>query len=107
MRGFTFLLALAICGCEPTTKALPAEPAKPVIYAFPTDWCSQCPRMYPTWRRFEKRNYEVKWIDTDNSKVDEKYGVDRLPSTVIVKDGKAMKFTGVVSYETLDRYLRQ
>lgn len=105
-----FLLALVLiglAGCTPSqTNAEPPEP-KVVIYAVHADWCAYCPRMYPTWRRFEKRNYDVRWIDADTSQIDEKYGVRVLPCTVVVKDGKAVKFEGVVSYERIDRYLRQ
>lgn len=102
------LVLLGLAGCNPpSTNAEPPEPSKPKLYAFHADWCGYCPRMYPTWRRFEKRGYEVKWIDTDKSNVDEKYGVTVLPSTVVVKNGKAVIFKGVVSYETIDKYLRQ
>lgn len=107
MKNFILALVL-LTGCDvPASEPVKPAPPKPVIYAFHADWCSYCPRMYPTWRRFEKRNYDVRWINTDNSNVDEKYGVRTLPSTVVVKNGKAVIFSGVTSYETIDKYLRE
>lgn len=82
------------------TSVAQAEPRK--AYGFKATWCPACARMYPIWGRMG-----IEIVDTDVSDLDEKFGVEVLPSTVIVKDGKVIKvLPGVVSAAEINKYLR-
>lgn len=96
MRYFLIVLLLLI-----STSTAQAEPRK--AYGFKASWCTQCSRMYPIWGRVG-----AKIVDTDVSDLDEKWGVDVVPSTVIVQDGKVIVvLRGVTSAQEINKYLRQ
>lgn len=82
------------------TSTASAEPRK--AYGFHATWCSACARMYPIWGRTG-----TKIVDADVSDLDEKWGVEVLPSTVVVQDGKVIVvLRGVVSAKEINQYLR-
>jgi thioredoxin-like negative regulator of GroEL len=92
---------LSILALMILTSVANAEPRK--AYGFKANWCPACARMYPIWGRMG-----IEIVDTDVSDLDEKYGVEVLPSTVIVKDGKVIKILpGVVTAAEIRQYLRQ
>ncbi len=103
MRGF--LLATATCllllaGCDQTghTKTRPAPsqtPATHQVMAFGADWCPACQRDKKTLAKLERHGITVVRIDADaRPDLVAKYKVKRLPTYIVLKDGKEIRRTG-------------
>lgn len=73
---------------------------------FYADWCGPC-RMYDQeWKKVvEKHKDEVEFqeinVDTDTSGLAAEYKVQSIPLTVVIKDGKEIKKTGLLTADVL------
>lgn len=97
MRYLLMALVL-LCGCE-----IQKVPPKVILLAFQASWCGPCHQMEPVLRSLESEGFKVKRIDVDeNPKLAAKYGVQALPTFVVIKDGhETWREVGVVSKEKL------
>jgi thioredoxin 1 len=101
MRRFllTATVLVLLCGCE--AKSLPQEApdrSRPTpthqVYAFTADWCRACQRDKPKLAELRRRGVEVVEIDYDvRPDLVEKYRVRRLPTYIVLKDGKEVERT--------------
>src|SRR5688572_22393644 len=82
------------------------ETAQPTLVDFYADWCGPCKAMAPVVdelaNEFEGQANVVK-VDVDTSPdLAVRYGVQSIPTFIVVRDGKAtQRFVGVQSKQTL------
>lgn len=92
---------------EAFAKAYPELYATPgVIVTFGAEWCGHCKPQKRIIARHQ-RKYNVLVYDYDEKRgkaLAERWGVKKLPTTVIVEQGKVVKtFIGLTSWETIRR----
>lgn len=70
---------------------------------FSAQWCIACKRMYPTVKKLQDEGFKIEIIDTDKNKpLAKQYGVDALPTLVILDGEKVVeKFVGIVSEDRI------
>jgi len=90
------LLTLALCGGAGGETAL---------LDFYADWCGPCQQMNPVVEQLAARGYPVCKVNFDrNRQLAAKYGVDRLPSFVLVVDGRVVdRVVGATSFARLEQ----
>ena len=74
---------------------------------FTASWCAPCKMFKPIMKEIEREGYSIQFIDIDYDENDltEKYGVQALPTTIIVEGDKEVeRFVGALSKkEVLDK----
>ena len=107
MRRFllTATVLVLFCGCEvqtpsPSPKApdrscpTPTPQTSHQVLAFTADWCQACQRDKPKLADLRRQGAEVIEIDYDaRPDLVRKYGVRRLPTYIVLKDGKEVERT--------------
>lgn len=103
MRRFllTATVLVLFCGCEPQTPSpSPKTPdrSRPTpthqVLAFTADWCQACQQDKPKLADLRRRGVEVVEIDYDaRPDLVRKYRVRRLPTYIVLKDGKEVERT--------------
>lgn len=93
---------------EPTKKEQVNKALKKVkVLIFTASWCPACQdaRMKNLPEKLQKKNISVQVIDVDkNPKLAQKYEVEYLPTTVVIKNGEVVqKKTGIVTAATILR----
>jgi len=64
------------------------------VYAFTADWCQPCQRDKPKLAELRRRGVKVVEIDYDaRPDLVRKYRVRRLPTYIVLKDGKEVERT--------------
>jgi thioredoxin 1 len=82
--------------------------AKTELIEFYADWCPPCQKLKPIVDKVSKDlKLNVDKIDIDaNAKLADAFGVDRIPTLILVKDGNVVvKIIGFVDEETLRNQL--
>jgi thiol-disulfide isomerase/thioredoxin len=76
-----------------------------VLLDFCADWCVPCRQMDPAVKELEARGYPVRKVNVDqNPGLAARYGVDRLPSFVMVVEGKVVdRVVGGTTFSRLER----
>jgi len=105
MRRFLLTAAVLVllCGCEQQAPKQEApDRSRPTrapqtthqIYAFTADWCQACQRDKPKLADLRRQGVEVVEIDYDaRPDLVRKYRVRRLPTYIVLKDGKEVERT--------------
>ena len=74
---------------------------------FTASWCGPCKMFKPIMKEIEREGHSISFIDVDYDENDlaEKYGVQALPTTIIVEGSKEVeRFVGALSKkEVLDK----
>ena len=74
---------------------------------FTASWCGPCKMFKPIMKEIEREGHSIQFIDVDYDENDlaEKYGVQALPTTIIVDGSKEVeRFVGALSKkEVLDK----
>ena len=74
---------------------------------FTASWCTPCKMFKPIMKEIEREGHSIQFIDVDYDENDltEKYGVQALPTTIIVEGSKEVeRFVGALSKkEVLDK----
>ena len=90
------LLALALAG---------GGRGETVLLDFYADWCGPCQQMNPVVQQLAARGYPVRKVNFDqNRPLAAQYGVDRLPSFVLLVDGRVVdRVVGATSFGRLEQ----
>ncbi len=80
--------------------------SKPELLDFSATWCGPCKMQKPHLEKVQAElgeKVEVKEIDVDqNQSLASQYGIQAVPTLIIVKDGEAVKrFTGLTTSNIL------
>jgi thiol-disulfide isomerase/thioredoxin len=109
MRRFlltaTVLVFFGVCGCEQQTpspspktpdRSRPTPTPQPThqVLAFTADWCQACQQDKPKLAELRRQGVKVVEIDYDaRPDLVRKYRVRRLPTYIVLKDGKEVERT--------------
>jgi len=105
MRRFllTATVLVLLCGCETQTphqeapdrsRPAPTPHTTHQVLAFTADWCQACQRDKPKLAELRRQGVEVVEIDYDaRPDLVRKYRVRRLPTYIVLKDGKEVERT--------------
>jgi len=76
-----------------------------VLLDFCADWCMPCRQMEPSVKELMARGYPVRKVNVDRDPaLAARYGVDRLPSFVMVVDGQVVdRVVGGTTFSRLER----
>ncbi|HUT92213.1 MAG TPA: trypsin-like peptidase domain-containing protein [Thermoguttaceae bacterium] len=76
-----------------------------VLLDFGADWCMPCRQMDPAVKELMARGYPVQKVNVDrNPELAAKYGVDRLPSFMMLVDGQVVdRVVGGTTFSRLER----
>lgn len=88
----------------------PAGSAEPEILLldFTASYCQPCQQMLPSLQRMERDGYPVRRIDiTQEHNLSRQYGVERIPTLVLLVQGREVKrFVGLTSESELRREMK-
>lgn len=81
------------------------------VYKFSATWCAPCKKYAPTFEIVKSKNPGIKFIsvdvDEDSDNLVEKFDVHKLPTTVVVVNGKIThSVIGVMSEEELTELIK-
>jgi thiol-disulfide isomerase/thioredoxin len=83
---------------QPKTEPQPdlePQPADIEVLAFTAKWCPACQRDKPQLEETRRKGIKVTEIDVDkHPELARKYGIKRLPTYIVLEDGKEIKRTG-------------
>jgi len=96
----TTLVVLALAGAPQEETA---------VLDFYADWCGPCQQMSPLVHQLAAAGYPIRKVNFDqNRSLAARYGVDRLPTFVLVVKGRVVdRVIGATSHATLERMCRQ
>ncbi len=79
-----------------------------VIYEFYAPWCHVCQALSPKIDQLEKEGVPVTRINIDdNQKLSGKYGIEGVPTLVLVKNGKVQnRLEGDASIDELRKFAK-
>ncbi len=80
----------------------------PKITHFHSKHCDPCREMKPEIDKLKKSGVKVKMVDIDSregSRYAEKLRINAVPTTIIQKGEKKIRFTGVASKEDIEKRL--
>ena len=82
--------------------------AEDALLQFHATWCGPCRSMRPAVAKIEAAGYPVQRIDVDkNQKLASRYRVRKLPTFVVIHDGKEQgRLTGTTDFVGLEKLLR-
>lgn len=83
------------------------ESPKCEVLCFSAKWCHSCTTVKPIFNRL-KRNHKVKLFDFDKHKsVCKKYNVKRLPTVIVIENGKiTYSCSGASTCKQIEKRLR-
>jgi thioredoxin 1 len=105
MRRFllTATVLVLFCGCETQTprqeapdrsRPTPTPQSAHQVLAFTADWCQACQQDKPKLAELRRQGVEVVEINYDaRPDLVQKYRVRRLPTYIVLKDGKEVERT--------------
>lgn len=93
------LIALLMMAADLNGQPLPEV----VLLDFTAGYCAPCQQMMPVLQRMEKDNFPIRKIDiTENPDASRKYGVDRIPTLILLVNGKEeRRFVGLTAESEL------
>ena len=79
-----------------------------VLLDFTAGYCAPCQQMMPLLQSMEQDGYPIQKIDiTDQPELSRRFGVDRIPTLVLLVEGKEVKrFIGLTGEDELRREMR-
>ncbi len=87
--GIRALLIGSICLSSLFFSEVSAADSRGIIYKFGASWCGPCQRVAPLVAKLEREGLPVKSVDIDQQKeLANQFRVDRVPTFVLVVDGK-------------------
>jgi thiol-disulfide isomerase/thioredoxin len=103
-RSFSVFVSVALTLV--TTAAL-AEQPRGVVYDFTASWCGPCQQVAPIVSKLEREGLPIRKVDIDREKeLVEKFRIDRVPTFVLVVDGKEVdRTTGPMTEADLRRMI--
>lgn len=93
------LIAMLLMAADPTGQPLPDV----VLLDFTASYCPPCQQMVPVLERMERDQFPIRKIDTtQHPETTKEYKVDRLPTMVLLVEGKEVKrYVGLTAEEEL------
>ena len=93
------LIAMLMLAADLNGQPLPDV----VLLDFTAGYCQPCQQMVPVLQRMEEDNFPVRKIDiTENPDTSRQYKVDRIPTLVLLVEGReAQRFVGLTSEDEL------
>ena len=93
------LLAMLMMAADLNGQPLPEV----VLLDFHAGYCQPCQQMVPVFQRMERDKFPIRRIDiTDQPDVSKQYRVDRIPTMILLVEGReAQRFVGLTSEEEL------
>jgi len=90
----TATVLVLLCGCQPEAPDRPRPASRHQVLAFTADWCQACQQDKPKLAELRRQGVEVVEIDYDaRPDLAREYRVRRLPTYVVLKDGKEVERT--------------
>ena len=90
----TATVLVLLCGCQPGAPDRPRPASRHQVLAFTADWCQACQQDKPELAELRRQGVEVVEIDCDaRPDLAREYRVRRLPTYVVLKDGKEVERT--------------
>lgn len=87
--GIRALLIGSICFSSLFFGEVSAADSRGIVYKFGATWCGPCQRVAPLVAKLEREGLPVKSVDIDEQKeLANQFRVDRVPTFVLVVDGK-------------------
>lgn len=85
---------------------------KIIVIDFWAVWCSPCKIFAPIFEKLQQEYYKdfifAKINVDENPQIAQYYGISSIPTTLLLKDGQALrKFVGVMNYPTMKQVLEK
>ncbi|MEQ9406250.1 MAG: trypsin-like peptidase domain-containing protein [Fuerstiella sp.] len=95
------LIAMLMLAADPNGQPMPDV----VLLDFTAGYCQPCQQMVPVLQRMERDRFPIRKIDiTENPDVSRQYRVDRIPTLILLVEGKeAQRFVGLTTEDELRR----